>query len=362
MKQTLLTLLAFTLCLCSTQVSAQNNNDAKEETILICKKGSKQTVIELKKGEVYINGEKVTGNDNRAARTESRSSYTENETRAQYTPANNNNQYASNTQYASGGDVSGDATQFVQLMGLFINPRESKGGAYVERVNPYTPAAKMGLQRGDLITDLDNNTVSSSRDFIALMRGYQSGNKILVTFLREDRKYRSFSVLTNKAYNDQMTTVAPPAVTTLVNNESGRGTTVIRSMNKLESKFGSGGTNERRTGNGSGLGNGMANNRFINDYSFESANKMGLIVEDRSLGRGVRVLDVLPHSAADEAGMQRGDVIVQFNNAKITSLEDLQTILNDYKPNDRVRVHYMHNGDKVQTDLTLQKQVAIKDL
>ncbi|MEI8278449.1 MAG: PDZ domain-containing protein [Bacteroidota bacterium] len=347
MKQTLFSIVAFALCLSAGTVLAQSNNDAKEETILICKKGNQQTVIELKKGEVYVNGEKVsTSNTNNY-----NSSKVSQRDRSSYTA-----ERPQNISTSAGDENIGEATQYCSLMGVFVNPRESKGGAYVERVNAYTPAARMGLQKGDLITDIDNNTIGNSRDFLGLIRSYQSGRKILVTFLRNDQKFRSFSVLTNKTYNDQMTTQPPVTTTSVVSssNETDLPRTVV--LSSKESKT----TTKRTRGTGDGLLGGSG--RYYDDYSFESANKMGLIVEDRSMGRGVRVLDVLPHSAADEAGMQRGDVIIQFNNAKITSLDDLQTILMDYKPNDRVRVHYMHNGDKVQTDMTLQKQVSIKDL
>lgn len=348
MKQTFFSILTFAFCLSAGTVLAQSNNEAKEETILICKKGNQQTVIELKRGEVYVNGEKVSTSNNNTSNSSSKVSQRE---KSSYTA-----ERSQNIATSTGDENVGESMQYCSLMGVFVNPRESKGGAYVERVNAYTPAARMGLQKGDLITDIDNNSIGNSRDFLGLIRGYQAGRKILVTFLRNDQKYKSFSVLTNKTYNDQMTTQPPVTTTSVVtaSNESDLPRTVVLSSKETKT------TTRRTRGNGDGLLG--SSGRYYDDYSFESANKMGLIVEDRSLGRGVRVLDVLPHSAADEAGMQRGDVIIQFNNAKITSLDDLQTILMDYKPNDRVRVHYMHNGDKVQTDMTLQKQVSIKDL
>jgi putative serine protease PepD len=59
---------------------------------------------------------------------------------------------------------------------------------------------------------------------------------------------------------------------------------------------------------------------------------------------GVAVVSVASGGAAADAGVQPGDVIVGVNQTRITSLEDLQTVLAQYPPGTRVTIHYIGDG------------------
>jgi putative serine protease PepD len=57
-------------------------------------------------------------------------------------------------------------------------------------------------------------------------------------------------------------------------------------------------------------------------------------------GVGVGVISVTSGSAAAQAGVTAGDVIVGVNNQKITSLADLQYVLAQLTPGSKVTIHY----------------------
>jgi S1-C subfamily serine protease len=59
---------------------------------------------------------------------------------------------------------------------------------------------------------------------------------------------------------------------------------------------------------------------------------------------GVRVAAVMPDSAASNAGMKEGDVIVGFDKEKVDSLGDYMTILSKHKPGDAVDVMILRGG------------------
>ena len=59
---------------------------------------------------------------------------------------------------------------------------------------------------------------------------------------------------------------------------------------------------------------------------------------------GVAVASVSPGSAAASAGIKPGDIIVGLNNHKITSLEQLQTVVAQYPPGTKVTIHYTRDG------------------
>jgi len=81
---------------------------------------------------------------------------------------------------------------------------------------------------------------------------------------------------------------------------------------------------------------------------------LGITAEDaaNSSGEtnGVGVVSVASGGAAANAGLKAGDVIVGVNQTRITSLEDLQTVLAQYPPGTRVTIHYVRDGaDKTHT-------------
>ncbi|MGO8956408.1 MAG: S1C family serine protease [Streptosporangiaceae bacterium] len=59
---------------------------------------------------------------------------------------------------------------------------------------------------------------------------------------------------------------------------------------------------------------------------------------------GVAVLAVTDGGAASKAGIRAGDVIVGINDLGISSLQELESALTQFKPGDKVTVHYTRNG------------------
>ncbi len=75
---------------------------------------------------------------------------------------------------------------------------------------------------------------------------------------------------------------------------------------------------------------------------------------------GAYVVNVNDGSAADRAGMQRGDYITGFDGERITSMEGLQRILMYYREGDTVNVQVLRpNGDDYD-ELTLQLTLGDK--
>ncbi len=57
-------------------------------------------------------------------------------------------------------------------------------GAGIEQVNPGSAAAKAGLQKGDVITKVNSDVVTSSESLVAMVRGYRPGDRVTLTFVR----------------------------------------------------------------------------------------------------------------------------------------------------------------------------------
>jgi len=61
---------------------------------------------------------------------------------------------------------------------------------------------------------------------------------------------------------------------------------------------------------------------------------------------GLLVDSVMPFSAAYKAGIQRGDIILEFNGTKVTTFSELEEEKNKYKPGDTVEIKVYRYSDK----------------
>jgi hypothetical protein len=67
---------------------------------------------------------------------------------------------------------------------------------------------------------------------------------------------------------------------------------------------------------------------------------------------GVLLAGIRPGSAAEKAGMQRGDILVGIGNHEIRSIEDFMFVLKSSKPGDKTTVTVERAGKRVTLDVT----------
>ncbi|MBF0252729.1 MAG: sodium-translocating pyrophosphatase [Candidatus Omnitrophica bacterium] len=68
---------------------------------------------------------------------------------------------------------------------------------------------------------------------------------------------------------------------------------------------------------------------------------------------GVLINSVVSDSPADNAGLERGDVIISVDGKDIATIADLKAVLADEKPGDRIRIAYIRKGVTKSTYLVL---------
>ena len=78
------------------------------------------------------------------------------------------------------------------------------------------------------------------------------------------------------------------------------------------------------------------------------------IQEDLKLNsmNGVYIVEVSKGSAAEEAGLKQGDVIVAIGGQKITDGASVQEKVNNYHPGDKAVVNYIRDGKELTTEVT----------
>lgn len=91
----------------------------------------------------------------------------------------------------------------------------------------------------------------------------------------------------------------------------------------------------------------------------ESGNDAGEVVEEiiaESEDRGALIGEVVEGSAAEEAGLEKGDVITKINDELIGDFSDLANALGKFKVGDKINISYLRDHKNGTTTATLKKQ------
>ena len=80
---------------------------------------------------------------------------------------------------------------------------------------------------------------------------------------------------------------------------------------------------------------------------------MGTIPDYSQEGiKGVRISGASKNSPAEKAGVQTGDVIVEFDQTKIENLYDYVYVLQSVKPNQSTKISVLRKGQVVELNIT----------
>jgi serine protease Do len=178
-------------------------------------------------------------------------------------------------------DLKGDLAEYYGV--------EGKSGVMVAEVVPGDPADQAGIKPKDIITEVNGEKISTSRDLTNLAAGLGVGDTADVTILR-DGKQKTLQVKIGKR----------PL------------TMAAASQNQHQKNDG--------------------------EYGFEVAELTPEMAQRLNMNEtsGVIVVGVVPNSKADAAGVKKGDLIVEVNRASVDSVKDFKKLIDKYKNGDGI--------------------------
>lgn len=321
MRHNTLLLMALAGCLAGLPAFGQSGSKSekssvtKEETVVIRNGAAGKTVIEVKDGNIYVNGDVVATVKDAASGKVHKKIVVE---------GAGGDGEETFSYFGDGDDRPGRRA----MLGVMTGPDESRKGAIVREVTPNSAAAKAGLQEGDRITKVDGERIGDARELVASIGRHQSGEKVSVTYER-DGKAETVDATLTPANPESMARVF----------RFGPGDDMGDMPNAMMRRF----------------------NFPAGDEPFSPRPKLGITAEDRADGSGVRVLDVKPQSPAEKAGLKEGDVIRKVDGEAVGSVDELQLSLRDRKPNEPVKLEYQRNGKTATTSFTLPKPIRQRE-
>lgn len=79
-------------------------------------------------------------------------------------------------------------------------------------------------------------------------------------------------------------------------------------------------------------------------------------------GDGLVITDVATASAAQDAGLKKGDIIKSVNGVAVTVPSELQEAVTRYKPGDKISIVYSRNGKDATANATLKNKMGTFDI
>lgn len=231
------------------------------------------------------------------------------------------------------GSAIGAAVRDVEEADVSRDKLPSSAGAVVEDVRPDSPAARAGLQDGDVIVEFDGEKVRSARQLIRLVRETPDGRSVRMVIVRDSR--RSEMEVKPEADGPGPMSLRPGAL-----DES------MRDLAELGQRF----------------------HFDMRDFDGPMFNRsrLGVTVEELTpqlasffgVKDGVLVSSVREDSPAASAGLRAGDVITAVNQNAVATREDLVRVLRDMDEERDVTIELTRDHKPLSVKATLEAQAT----
>ncbi len=222
-------------------------------------------------------------------------------------------------------------------LGVLTDPERSNGGAYIREVQPGSPAQAAGLKEGDKITAVDGSSIGSAEDLVETIGAHAPDDTVKIAYERGGSKRNATAYLE-----------AAPAAP--------------RSNGGMRS-FGFGnpqGGNSMEMPDLSQLFGGGSSDLFGNRADATTP-KLGVTVEERADGSGVRIVEVDKEGLAGKTGLKEGDVITRLGDTKITSPQSLQSALRRQQ-GETATLRYLRGEKELTAKMSIPKKLKKMDL
>lgn len=177
--------------------------------------------------------------------------------------------------------------------------KEGTKGALVQSVQPKSPAAKAGLQPGDVVVGVNGKPVETSAQLTRTVSSVLPGGKLTLSVLRGNEK------------KDLQATVAQrPDEEALARGETN--------------------PDDGEGGDGKGTGSKGSEEKLgvrVAPLTAELARELRV-----SSDQGVVVVGVTPDGPAASAGIRRNDVILEVNRQAVTKVDQIAGMIGKLKP------------------------------
>ena len=218
------------------------------------------------------------------------------------------------------------------LLGVITD--ENEKGAVIEEVQKETAAEKAGLQKGDIITKVGDQKITSPNSLSEAIRSKKPNDDVDITYLRDGKEKKVKAKL----------------------GES-KGPQGVRSFNfnMPDMHFGEGQFNFEHL---QPRLHGLQNEVFM----YQNRPKFGATIQDTEEGNGVKVLEVDADSPSAKSGLQKDDVITEVDGKAVKNVAEARAALRGNNEKNLWNVKVLRGGKTVNIEVKIPKKLNKADL
>ena len=224
---------------------------------------------------------------------------------------------------------------------LGVMSEENEKGAKINSVSDDSPASIAGLKQDDIINKVNDKKIDGPKSLYEAVGTFKPNDKITITYLRDGKELTTHATLAkNKAIN------APRTFSFTVPNG--------QMPNNLRRGF--------RIGPDQNFNFEMPELNNLDGLAGLNKNKpkLGISVEDIASGDGVKIKNVTVGSPAEIAGLKSNDIIIAFDENKVSDINDLKW--NYLQEGQVLKFNVLRNGEKKKIEVKIPKKLKSADL
>jgi serine protease Do len=221
---------------------------------------------------------------------------------------------------------------------LGVTSEKADKGVEIQSITKESGAAKAGLKEGDVIIKIDDKKIESPDDLSATVKAHKPGDKVSITYLRDDKEQKTTAELGKWKGANVFTTTQGFDLGDM-NLNLGKVMPRIQSIPRTLSPYG--GQNWNWSGGGP---------------------KLGLSVQDTDDGKGVKVIEVDDESNANKAGIKDDDIITEVEGKAVNSADEVAKIIKESKEKGSVMIKLSRGGKTHYIEVKIPRKLKTADL
>lgn len=213
---------------------------------------------------------------------------------------------------------------------LGVTTEDHDKGAEIITVTENGGAEKAGLKKGDVLTRIGDDKIEGPGDVTKAIRGKKPGEKVAITYLRDGKEQKATAELTKWKGIRWATGGAMPAMPPMPE------------MN-MDFDFYRNAPRARR-------------------LSPSATPRLGLSIQDDEDGKGAKVLDVDDESAAEKAGLKKGDIITGIDDKEVKGTDDVTRTIRENREKFTFNFRILREGKTQTLDVKMPRRLKTAEL
>ena len=244
----------------------------------------------------------------------------------------------------------GNATAF-----LGVATEKVPEGARVVEITKESAAEKAGLQKEDIITKVGEENITDPANLAEVISSKKTKELITLYYTRNGKKANVKVTLGERARMEKIITMKSSPKMGKVLAIPNRPGNPIEKMIIIED--GKGGQEL----NSPNIFYELNSNNQI-EYAMPKQKKIGLKIQDLEEGIGVKVIAIEKESAAEKAGLQKGDILVSIGGIKVGNTDEARQQLRPTPEKNGYTIKAKRGGKEMNFEVKYPKKINTIDL